>query len=39
MACGNPDNADGNALANMVQRGTATKIPAGGEMTLQMREL
>ena len=32
LACGRIDNADGNASANIVQRGTGIKVPAGGGM-------
>lgn len=32
LACGRIDNADGNASANIVQRGTNVKVPAGGGM-------
>ena len=39
MACGHPDNADSNASANIVQRGTTIRVPAGGGMTLERREL
>ena len=32
LACGRLDHADGNASANIVQRGTDLKVPAGGGM-------
>ena len=32
LACGRTDNADRNASANIVQRGTGMKVPAGGGM-------
>ena len=38
-ACSHMDNADGNAAANVVQRGTGIKVPAGGGMTLERREM
>ena len=38
-ACGRIDNADGNASANIVQRGTHIKVPAGGGITLERREM
>ncbi len=39
LACGRLDNADGNASANIVQRGTDIRVPAGGGMTLERREM
>ena len=39
LACGRLDNADGNASANVVQRGTDIRVPAGGGMTLERREM
>ena len=39
MACDHLDNADGNASVNMIQRGTTIKVPAGGGMTLERREM
>ena len=38
-ACGRIDNADANASANIVQRGTGMKVPAGGGITLERREM
>ena len=39
LACGRLDHADGNATANVVQRGTDIRVPVGGGMTLERREL
>ena len=39
LACGRLDHADGNASANIVQRGTDIMVPAGGGMTLERREM
>ncbi len=39
LACGRVDNADGNASANIVQRGTDIRVPAGGGITLERREM
>ncbi len=39
LACGRLDHADRNASANIVQRGTDVKVPAGGGMTLERREM
>ena len=39
LACGRLDNADGNASANVTQRGTGMKVPAGGGITLERREM
>ena len=39
LGCGRLDNADGNASANIVQRGTGMKVPAGGGTTLERREM
>ena len=38
-ACGRLDNADGNASANVTQRGTGMRVPAGGGITLERREM
>ena len=39
LACGRLDNADGNASACITQRGTGMKVPAGGGITLERREM
>ncbi|MCE2508454.1 MAG: transposase [Nitrosopumilaceae archaeon] len=39
LACGRLDNADGNASANVVQRGTDIRVPAGGGIALERREM
>ena len=39
LACGRLDNADGNASANVTQRGTGMKVPAGGGITLERCEM
>ena len=39
LACGRIDNADGNASANIVQRGIDIMVPAGGGTTLERREM
>jgi putative transposase len=39
LKCGRLDNADGNASANIIQRGTGIRVPAGGGMTLERREM
>ena len=39
LACGRLDNADRNASANITQRGTGTKVPAGEGIALERREL
>ena len=39
LMCGRIDNADGNASANIVQRGTNVKVPAGGGIALERREM
>ena len=39
LACGRLDNADRNASANIVQRGTGMKVPAGEGMALERREM
>ena len=39
LACGRIDNADCNASANIVQRGTGMKVPAGGGIALERREM
>ena len=39
LACGRIDNADGNASANIVQRGTGMRVPAGEGIALERREM
>ena len=39
LACGRIDNADSNASANIVQRGTDIMVPAGGGIALERREM
>ena len=39
ISCGRIGHADSNASANVIQRGTDVKVPAGGGMTLERREL
>ena len=39
LACGRLDNADENASANITQRGTGMKVPAGEGIALERREL
>ncbi|MBI1658636.1 MAG: transposase [Thaumarchaeota archaeon] len=39
LACGRLDNADRNASANVTQRGTGMKVPAGEGIALERREL
>ena len=39
LACGRLDNADRNAAANITQRGTGMKVPAGEGIALERREM
>ena len=39
LMCGRIDHADSNASANVTQRGTGLKVPAGEGMSLERREL
>ena len=39
LACGRLDNADSNASANIIQRGTDIMVPAGEGIALERREL
>ena len=39
LSCGRVDNADRNASANITQRGTGTRVPAGEGIALERREM